>query len=695
MGKLRVYELAKKFGMSSKELLNELEELGIDAKSHMTVLDESTVNLLIELYEEENEPVKPKKGTKSKPKKEKEDEEDIEIESKPKEKSKDSHNVPEEKAIEVKEESMSLKDFAEKIKVSMTKIIQDAFMKGVILNPNQVLDRKAMEEIASKYSRQVVFSQAEKPEERKDPFFELEQYYEKLYSENSSELVSRAPIVTVMGHVDHGKTTLLDKIRKTRVAEKEEGGITQSIGAYKVTYNGKQITFIDTPGHEAFTEMRARGAQATDIVVLVVAADDGVMPQTVEAYNHARLANVPIIVAINKIDKPNANVELTKNQLVSKLNLIPEDWGGDTIVVPISAKTGKGIDELLEMILLVAEMNEIKAYPKGRARGVIIESRLDKFRGPVATVIVKDGILKQGDYVVTTNTYGKVRALIDDRGKTTKEAHPSDPVIVMGFEEVPDMHSKLYAVENIEQARKIVENIKHEEIDKSQKAKHVSLEDLFDRMKKGNIKTLNLIIKAESQGSLEAVRNAILKLKVEEIDIQIIHAGIGAVNINDVLLASASDGVILGFRVKPDSKAVSEAEKEGIQIKTYNIIFELIDDLKKALQGMLEPEIVEEHIGSGYIKKVFKIGGVGSVAGVQLTDGYVRKDSKVRIYRNSEEIFEGYIETLKHFKNDVDRVEAPKECGIKFQNFDDIAENDELQFYIVKEVKKELKFIEQ
>jgi len=344
--------------------------------------------------------------------------------------------------------------------------------------------------------------------------------------------------------------------------------------------------------------------------------------------------------------------------------------------------------------LLVAEINEIKAYPKGKARGVIIESKLDKFRGSVATVVVKDGVLKRGDYVVTTNTYGKVRALIDDRGKTIKEAHPSDPVIIMGFEEVPDMHSKLYVVDNVEQARKIVETIRIKNKEKNQKAKHISLEELFDRMKKGNIKTLNLIVKAESQGSLEAVKNAILKLKVEEIDIQIIHAGIGAINTNDVLLASASDGVIIGFRVKPDSKAIVEAEKEGIQIKTYTIIFELIDDLKKALQGMLEPEIVEEHIGSGYIKKVFKIGGVGNVAGVQLIDGYVRKDAKVRIYRNSEEIFEGNIETLKHFKSDVERVDAPKECGIKFEKFDDIAENDELQFYLIKKVQRELNFIE-
>lgn len=689
MGKLRVYELAKKFGMSSKELLTELEELGIEVKNHMSILDESTVNLLIELYEEEKEVDKVKKP--SKPKQQKEKDFESEEESRKAKKTKKLKTHEEIKEIRIEAESLTLKEFAELIEVPITKIIQDAFMNGIVLNPNQILDKKSMEEIAKKYSKMIVFEKKE--EKKEDPFYELEQYYEKIYKEKGDSLVPRAPIVTVMGHVDHGKTTLLDKIRKTRVAEKEEGGITQSIGAYKVQYNGRQITFIDTPGHEAFTEMRARGAQATDIVVLVVAADDGVMPQTVEAYNHAKLANVPIIVAINKIDKPNANIELTKNQLVTKLNLIPEDWGGDTIVVPISAKTGKGIDDLLEMILLVAEINEIKTYPKGRARGVIIESRLDRFRGPVATVIVKDGVLKRGDYIVTTNTYGKVRALIDGRGKNVKEAYPSDPVIVMGFEEVPDMHSKLYVVNSIDEARKIVESIKGKE--KTSKSKHISLEDLFERMKKGNIKTLNLIIKAESQGSLEAVRNAIAKLKVEEIDIRIIHAGIGSINTNDVLLASASDGIIIGFRVKPDSKALAEAEKEGIQIKAYNIIFELIDDIKKALQGMLEPEIVEEHIGSGYIKKVFEIGGLGNVAGVQLTDGYVTRDAKVRIYRNSEEIFEGNIETLKYFKNDVNRVDAPKECGIKFENFDDIAENDELQFYLVKKVQRELKFIEQ
>ena len=411
-----------------------------------------------------------------------------------------------------------------------------------------------------------------------------------------------------MGHVDHGKTSLLDAIRHSHLAEKEEGGITQSIGAYQIEYKGEKITFIDTPGHEAFTEMRARGAQVTDIVVLVIAADDGVMPQTIEACNHAKSANVPIIVAINKIDKPNANIDLTKQQMVSKLNLVPEDWGGDTITVPISAKTSKGIDDLLEMIILVAELQDIKCIPDGKARAVIIESKVDKAMGPLGTVIVKDGILKTGDDFVAGATYGRVRRMINDKGQSVDEATPSTPVQVLGFNDVPSMHSILYVVDSKDEARTIAEKIRQRELEKSQSSnkRHIKLEDIMEMMQAQEKKTLNILLKASTYGEIEALKNAIQKFENPDIDIKIVHAGIGAISTSDIMLASASDAVVLGFRVKADSKAIKMAEAEGIQIRRYNIIFDLIDDLKKALEGMLEPEEKEEIIGYGVIKMNLK-----------------------------------------------------------------------------------------
>lgn len=442
--------------------------------------------------------------------------------------------------------------------------------------------------------------------------------------------------------------------------------------------------------------MRARGAQATDIVILVVAADDGVMPQTVEAYNHAKTAQVPIIVAINKIDKPNASIEATKQQLASKLGLVPEDWGGDTIVVPISAKTGQGIDELLEMILLVAEMSEIKCIPTGNARGIIIESELDKGVGPLATVIVKDGILEAGDYIVAGATYGKVRALRDEKGKRVKKAVPGDPVQIIGFNEVPDVHAILYVVDSLDQAREVAafaqEKQKKEKLLKGKR--HVRLEEFMRIGGKDETKVLNLILKSDSFGSVEALRQTIAKLETEEVHIEVVHFGIGTINASDVMLAAASDAVIIGYKVKPDSQARRQAEEEGVQIRVYQVIFDLIDDLKKALEGLLEPEEIDETVGHGEIRKVFKIKKVGSIAGVQLLDGYVTKKGFVRIYRNNQEIFDGEIESLKHYKDEVSRIDAPKECGIKFLNFDDIQEGDQLEFHVKRKVKRTLDFNE-
>ncbi|MGC9772022.1 translation initiation factor IF-2 [Fervidobacterium islandicum] len=673
MARLRVYELAKQLDMDTKELLHELEELGIEVKSHMSYIDEETVNILLEIYKETLDEEEDVTLTKSKePTKEK-----VEAKKPP---------------VHITEEDLKLDKFAEKIKVPQNRIIQDFFMKGEVLRPGQQISVSLAKKIAKMYDVRLTFEEEEGKEEQvklENPLDELKRQFEILY-QDKEKLIPRPPVVTVMGHVDHGKTTLLDYIRKTRVAEKEEGGITQSIGAYQVVVNGKKITFIDTPGHEVFTEMRARGAQATDIVVLVVAADDGVMPQTIEAYNHAKSANVPIIVAINKIDKPNANVELTKQDLVTKLNLIPEEWGGDTIVVPISARNGTNVDTLLEMILLVAEMQDIRCIPEWPVRAVTIETRLDKGYGPVANAIVKDGVLKVGDYVVAGKVYGKVKALIDDKGKRINSAEPSTPVMIVGFEELPDPHSIIYVVESKEKAVETVEKVREIEARELRKKRQIKLEEILKKMQEGEKKELRLILKADTVGSLQALQNAISKLRTNEIDIDIVHAAVGAINTSDVMLASASETIILGFRVKADSQASKLAESEGVQIKTYTIIYKLLEDLKAALEGMLEPEEVEEKTGTGEIKKVFKIHKYGNVAGVQVYDGYVEKSGFVRIYRNGALVFEGKIESLKHYQQDVSKVSAPQECGIKFQNFDDIKEGDELEFYIIKKVPRKL-----
>ncbi|WP_456400471.1 translation initiation factor IF-2 [Mesoaciditoga sp.] len=676
--KIRVYELAKRLKMTSKELLEELDDLGVEAKNHMSTLDSSTVDMLMEIYsseeeEEEIKEVKTKKtpSKKSKPKIEEEEE---------KKEEKDEDEKPKESEIEISE-SVTLRELCDKMGISTSKVIKDLFMEGKALTINTILNEKSVEEIAKKYSIHVKFVSPKK-QEITDP---LKERFEEMYHQRKNELVSRPPVVTIMGHVDHGKTTLLDKIRKTRVAEKEVGGITQSIGAYKVKIDGKSITFIDTPGHEAFTEMRARGAQATDVVVLVVAADDGVMPQTIEAYDHAKTAGVPVIVAINKIDKPNANVELTKQELVNKLNIVPDDWGGDTPIVPISAKAGTGIDELLEMILLVAELREIKCLPKGKARGVIIESKLDKFRGPVATVIVKDGILRLGDYFVAGKTYGKVKSLLDENGKRVKEAHPSDPVVVLGFEEVPDTNSMLYVVDDQKEAKNYAEKYAQS---LKEKPKRVRLDNIYELSKTEGQKVLNLIVKADTFGALGALKTAIQKIEPEEIKIEIIHAGIGNVNINDVLLASATQGVILGFRVGSEPRTKAKAEQLGVQIRMYEVIFELLDDIKAALSGMMEPEIVEEVTGRARVLQVFNISKIGKIAGFQLYDGSVERDCKVRVYRDKEMIFDGTIETLKHFKDDVDHLEAPQEGGLKLEGFEGFESGDEIEFYMLKEIKK-------
>ncbi len=678
MPRLKVEELAKKLNMPAEEVLQELQELGLEVKSISSYIDEETVSLILEIFREEEQSVDKTKS--SKPKKAKEEKEIEEEEFK--------------EEILLKPEDLVLKAFAARIGVPLNKIIQDMFMKGVALNPNQRIDEKQAKEIAKMYGYRVRLEEgqilSEESELAESKLQRIERYFEELYKSHKNELVIRPPVVTVMGHVDHGKTTLLDRIRRTRIAEQEVGGITQSIGAYQVEHSGKKITFIDTPGHELFTEMRAKGVQVTDIVVLVVAADDGVMPQTIEAYNHAKAANVPVIVAINKIDKPNANVEATKQQLVTKLNLVPEDWGGDTIVVPISARTGQGIDQLLEMILLVAELKEIKCYPKGFARAVIIESKIDRSLGPVANVIVKDGVLNVGDHVVAGPVYCKVRTLIDDKGRKIRSAEPSQPVMIVGFEELPDVKYTIYAVESLEFAREVSQELR-EKLEKEKPSRRkINLEELLKMMEESGKKELNVVVKADTTGSLNAVQNAILSIKTEEIKINVVHAGVGAINTGDVMLASASDGMIIGFRVKVDSQARKIAEAEGVEIKTYEIIYDLIDNLKLALEGMLKPEYVEELVGRGEIKQVFRIKKVGNVAGIQMLEGYVTNDSTVKVYRNGTFIFSDKIDSLKHYKQDVARIDAPQQCGIKLKSREDFQEGDELEFYVTREIPRKI-----
>ncbi|MFP4460947.1 MAG: translation initiation factor IF-2 [Thermotogota bacterium] len=717
MSKIRIYQLAKRLDMSSKELIAELEELGIKVKNHMSVLDEDDEKLVMDLMDEGSE-TEEKVSKKTKMPKSDKKENPTKVETKPKKETikeevveKSVKKAPKKEEPEKKEEpkkkeaddedvvyvnvlSMTLRELAETIKVPINKIIQESFAKGKILNPNQKMEFEECVELAQKYGKRIEIEEGEELLDEKEDDLEkhLKDYYDKIYSERASELENRPPVVTVMGHVDHGKTTLLDHIRSSRVAESEAGGITQAIGAYQVQCKKNNITFIDTPGHEAFTEMRARGAQATDIVILVVAADDGVMPQTEEAYNHAKEAKVPIIVAINKIDKPNANIDLTKQQISSKLHLVPEDWGGDTVTVPISAKTGEGIDDLLEMVGLISEMQDIKCYPKGRARGVIVESELDPKIGPTATCIIKDGTLRIGQYFVCGNTWGKIKALNDAKGQRIKEAQPSDPVSILGFNSVPDSHSILYVVESASTARSVVEKVQEREKANQLKRKHISLEEFYDMVKEGERQSLKILMKADSYGTVEALRNAIGKLQTEEITIEIVHAGIGAITSTDVMLAAASDAVILGFKVKVDQKSKLEAEKEEVQIRSYDIIFDLIEDVKKALQGMLAPEEVAQTVGHGEVKQIFKVRKVGTIAGIVLTDGYVEKHSKVRIYRNGIEVFNGDLDSLKRFQSDTAKVEAPKECGIKLVNFNDITEGDELEFYNINEVERELEF---
>ena len=576
-------------------------------------------------------------------------------------------------------DSLTIKELADKMKVQPSAIVKKLFLQGKVVTINQEVDYDTAEEIA------LEFNCICDHEVKVDVIAELLKEDE----ESEDDMVARPPVVCVMGHVDHGKTSLLDAIRETHVTAKESGGITQKIGAYMVDVDGQKITFLDTPGHEAFTAMRMRGAQATDIAILVVAADDGVMPQTIEAINHAKAAGVEIIVAVNKIDKPNANIEKVKQEL-TEYELIAEDWGGSTTFVPVSAHTKEGIDELLEMILLTAEVNELKANPNRKARGIVIEAELDKGRGPVATILVQKGTLRVGDAVAAGSCYGKIRAMIDDTGRRVKEATPSMPVEILGLNDVPNAGEIIMATESEKEARNIADTFIAEGKKKLlDDTKHkVSLDALFEQIQAGNVKELGLIIKADVQGSVEAVKQSLVKLSNDEVVVKVIHGGVGNINESDVVLASASNAIIIGFNVKPDNQARIVAEREKVDMRLYTVIYNAIEDVEAALKGMLEPIYEEKVIGQVEIRQIFKASGIGNIAGCLVTEGRVTRDSKVRLTRDKEQIYEGPLASLKHFKDEVKEVKAGTECGIVLENFNDIQEGDKLEAYIMVEVPR-------
>lgn len=574
--------------------------------------------------------------------------------------------------------TLTVGQFAEKLGRPSTDIIKKLMALGVMATKNQDLDKDTIELLADDYGvaveEEVVVDEANFEDEGLD-------------IDEETALV-RPPVVTIMGHVDHGKTTLLDSIRHTKVTAGEAGGITQHIGAYQIVHNDKKITFLDTPGHAAFTTMRARGAQITDITVLVVAADDGVMPQTIEAIHHARAAKVPIIVAVNKIDKPNANPDHVMQEL-SEQGLIPEDWGGDTIFVKISAKKGTGIDDLLEMILLVAEMEEFKANPEKMAKGAVIEAELDKGKGPVATLLVQNGTLHIGDPIVVGNTFGRVRAMVNDVGRRVKKAGPSMPVEITGLNNVPQAGDHFAVFEDEKKARQIGETRAERALvtERKETTSKVSLDDLFEKIKEGEVKEINLVIKADVQGSVEALSGALKKIDVDGVKINIIHEGVGGISESDIILASASNAIIIGFNVRPDNHAKAVAEEEKVDIRLYRVIYDAIDEMEAAMKGMLDPEYKEKVIGQLDVRTTFKVSRIGTIAGCYVTDGIISRDAGIRLVRNGIVIYEGHVDTLKRFKDDAKEVKAGLECGVTLENFNDIKEGDTMEAYVMEEVQ--------
>lgn len=752
MSKIRVHALAKEIGITSKELIAKLNELEISVKNHMSTLDSAEEDRVRNLYNKnsskndspvekknndkqgdnkkkthpnkekqnnnnsdnkefkkdnknktfnkenkknddksEHSSNQKKKNNKKNKSKNKENDNDKNhsfkrdlTKKKPKKKVRSKHKVEEEDKGDdsiIVIAPITVKDFANQLGVSVSTVITKLIGLGVMANQNQSIDEDTCILLADELGIEI---EIEAPNLDQS----VEEEYGLLREDRERDLKPRPPVVTVMGHVDHGKTSLLDSIKKTHVTQSEAGGITQHIGAYTVNLSGKKITFLDTPGHEAFTSMRLRGAQTTDIAILVVAADDGVMPQTIEAISHARSADVPIIVAITKIDKPEGNPERVKQELMNE-NLVPEEWGGDTIVVGVSSKSGEGIDELLEMILLVAEMKELKANPNRRAIGTIIEANLDKAKGPMATILIKNGTLRFGDAIVSGTCSGRIRAMEDDKGKKVKKAGPSMPVVILGLNDVPNAGDTIYAVNNDKTAKAIAD--KNTEISREKRLSQttkISLDNLFEKISEEDVKELNVVVKGDVKGSVEALNQSLLKLSTEEVKISVIHSGVGGINESDVTLASASNAIVIGFNVRPNINAIELAKTEDVEIRTYRVIYEIINDIEQAAKGMLDPDIVEEILGRCEIRQTFKLPNNQMVAGVYVLNGKILRNSKVKVLRDDVVIHEGDIASLKRFKDDARELATGFEGGLVIDGFNDIKEGDLLESYIMKEVER-------
>ncbi len=697
MGKVRVYELAKELGINSKKLISILQEMDVNVKNHMSTMEEEvaqkitkqlTTGAIKPVTEEHAGVDAPTEAAKEEaPKQDKgaEKKKKTDKRARPAKESRKARKAARNAASKTgqQEELLQLEgrvtvgELAGRLNVSASEILAKLLEIGIIANINQQLGEDILEILAEEYG--IKFSIIPDPDE--EELLTIMQEEEK--EENA--LKTRPPVVTVLGHVDHGKTSLLDAIRETKVMDSEAGGITQHIGAYVAEINGKKVAFLDTPGHEAFTAMRARGAQATDIVVLVVAAEDGVMPQTIEAINHTKAAGVPIIVAINKIDKPSANPDRVKQQL-SEVGLVPEEWGGDTICVQVSAKKKEGLAELLEMILLVAEMAELKANYSRLAKGTVIEAELDKGRGPVATLLIQDGVMHVGEPIICGNIYGKIRAMLDQQGKRIKKATPSTPVEILGLTEVPQAGDTFIVVKDEKMARQIAlkrgEKIKEASRQKIQK---VSLDDLFNQAQEEEVE-LNIIIKADVQGSAEALHESLEKIETEQVKIKILHKGVGAITESDVMLASASNAIIVGFNVRTEPNARKLAEKEQVDIRLYRVIYEVLDNVRAALKGMLKPEYAEEIQGQAEVRQLFKVSRVGTIAGCYVQEGKITRNSTIRVIREGNIVHEGGIDSLKRYKDDAKEVVSGFECGILLEKFNNFKEGDILEAYIMKEI---------
>ena len=684
MSKIRVYELAKELNVSSKNLINLLmEEFGVEVKNHMSVIEDEDATLIKELLGDTSSESEGKKSLVD----EYEDELAESLNKGVKRKKKNKKELEKEQAEQNAEaacgvieigDTITVKELCEKLCKPANDVIKNLIFLGVMAGVNQEIDFATAEKLCEKYEVLV---------EKKENEVELEAFEEDtdVVEEN---LVKRPPIVTIMGHVDHGKTSLLDAIRHAKVTASEAGGITQHIGAYTVSLNGEKITFLDTPGHEAFTAMRARGAQVTDIVILVVAADDGIMPQTKEAINHCKAANVPMIVAINKIDRPGANIDRVKQELTEH-GLVSEDWGGDTICVPVSAKTGENLESLLEMVLLTAEMQELTADPNRKAKGTVIEAKLDKGRGSVASLLIQNGTLNVGDSILVGSTYGRIRAMFDDRGKKIKSAGPSIPVEILGLSEVPAAGDRFIVCKDEKTARNMAELRKQKiKADSHQASNRVSLEDLYSQIQEGKVKELAIVVKADVQGSVEAIRQSLEKLSTDDVKVRVIHGAVGAITETDVTLAAASNALVIGFNVRPDGNATVQAEKENIEIKTYRIIYDAIEDVKSAMIGMLEPEYKEVVNGKAEVRMTYKISNVGTIAGCYVTDGKIVRNSEIRVIRDGIVIFESTLASLKRFKDDAKEVAKGYECGLSVEKFNDLKEGDVIESFTMEAIKR-------